>query len=224
MKKEQSALSIALTYLSYQARTRREMEGHLTKKGFSEAEIREALDRLKEYGYVDDEVYVRRMAEMTEQHPGKGKNSIPGKLIRKGIPEELIQQTLEAYDESVDEEKAMTLARKHLMNQLDQPWRKCVDQVYRKLFGRGFTNEVIRSVIRRLEEDETILAAREAETDARYQQALALALKVIRRWEEKEPLDRQLRQRVLQSLIQKGYDTETAHRAAGEALDNREDF
>ena len=124
----------------------------------------------------------------------------------------------------MDEEKAMTLARKHLMNQLDQPWRKCVDQVYRKLFGRGFTNEVIRSVIRRLEEDETILAAREAETDARYQQALALALKVIRRWEEKEPLDRQLRQRVLQSLIQKGYDTETAHRAAGEALDNREDF
>lgn len=222
MKKEQSALSAALTYLSYQARTRQEMEQYLKKKEFTKEQITSAMARLKEYGYVDDAGYAKRVSEITHLHPGKGKNSIPGKLSRKGIPEELIQQTLEDYDESVDEEKALALARKHLMNTLDQPWRKCMDQVNRKLFSKGFTGDVIRSVVRTLESDEELQAAREGETDARYQQALALALKTMHRWEAREPMERKLQQRILQSLFQKGFEPDLAHRAAEEALLQRD--
>ncbi|MDW7672678.1 MAG: RecX family transcriptional regulator [Bacillota bacterium] len=221
MKQKPSALSAALTYLSYQARTRLEMEQYLKKKEYTAAEIAQAIIRLKEYGYVDDAGFARRVAEMTHQHPAKGKNSLPQKLSRKGIPEELIQQTMEDYDESVDEEKAMLLARKHLMTTLDQPWKKCLDQINRRLFSRGFTSEVIRTVIRQLEGDETLAAAREDAEDDRYQQALALAIKTMNRWEAKEPLEYKLRQRILQSLFQKGFESDLAQRAAEEALQQR---
>ena len=221
LKKQQSALSTALTYLSYQARTRKEMMQYLEKKEFSKADIEEAMTKLKEYGYIDDEGYAKRVAEMTHLHPAKGKNSMPRKLSQKGIPEELIQHTMETYDESVDQEKAFTLARKHAMNNLDQPWKKCVDQINRKLYSRGFTSEVIRSVIRQLEDDPELTASREEETDARYQQALALAMKTHGKWAKKEPISGKLRQRILQALFQKGYESDLAQRAVEEAMNNQ---
>jgi len=224
LKKQQSALSKALMYLSYQARTRKEMTKYLEKKEYSKAEIDEAMTKLQEYGYIDDEGYAKRVSEITHMHPAKGKNSMPRKLNQKGIPEELIQQTMETYDETVDEEKALVLAHKHAMNNLDQPWKKCLDQINRKLFSRGFTGEVIHSVIRKLEYDPDVTAGRDEETDARYQQALALAYKTHNKWAKKEPIKGRLRQRILQSLFQKGYESDLAQRAVEEVLNNPEGY
>lgn len=220
LKKQQSAISTALTYLSYQARTHQEMVQYLEKKDFSKADIKEAMSKLKEYGYIDDDGYAKRVSEMTHLHPAKGKNSMPRKLSQKGIPEELIQQTMETYDESVDQVKAFTLAKKHAMNNLDQPWKKCVDQINRKLYSRGFTSEVIRSVIRQLEDDTVLTVQREEETGARYQQALALAMKTHGKWVHKEPMKGKLRQRILQALFQKGYESDLAQRAAEEVMNS----
>lgn len=220
MKKQQSAISTALNYLSYQARTRKEMVQYLEKKEYGKIEIEVTLAKLKEYGYIDDEGYAKRVAEITHLHPAKGKNSMPRKLSQKGIPEELIQHTMEAYDESVDQVKALTLARKHAMNNLDQPWKKCLDQINRKLYSRGFTSEVIRSVIRQLEDDPALNASREEETDARYQQALAVAMKTHGKWVNKEPMKGKLRQRILQSLFQKGYESDLAQRAVEEVMNS----
>lgn len=224
MKKQQSALSTALTYLSYQARTRKEMIQYLEKKEYNRAEIDEALVKLKEYGYIDDAGFAKRVAEMTHLHPAKGKNSMPRKLSQKGISEDLIQQTMETYDESVDQEKALVLAHKHAMNNLDQPWRKCLDQINRKLYSRGFTGEVIRSVIRLLEDDTHLTTARDGETEARYQQALALAMKTHSKWAKKEPIQGRLRQRILQALFQKGYESDLAQRAVEEVFNNPEGY
>lgn len=218
MKKQQNALSTALTYLSYQARTSSEMVQYLEKKGFSPFDIEAAMIRLQEYGYIDDQGYAKRVAEMTRLHPAKGKNSMPQKLSRKGIPKELIQKTMETYDEAADESKALALAEKHANNNLDQPWKKSLEQIYRKLYSRGFAGEVIQNVIRRLEDNQELIQAREESSEDLYQQALALAVKTHDKWAKKEPMAGKLRQRILQALFQKGYDTDLARRAVEETL------
>ena len=213
MKTKPSALYAALHYLSYRSRTRSEMEAYLTRKQYPANEIHEAMSKLKTYGYIDDEDYVRRVSDGVHQHPTKGRNSLPGKLIRKGISQELVMQTLENYDETADEAKAFRFGHQQMMNSLSQPWRKCVDSLYRKLISRGFTSDVIQQVIQRLASDTELQSAREAAEDEQFQQALATAEKTFLRWQHQEPSRSKLRQRMLQSLYQRGYEGEMAHRA-----------
>ncbi|SMP48398.1 regulatory protein RecX [Anoxynatronum buryatiense] len=218
MKKKPEAISAALNYLSYQSRTRQEMEKYLKIKEYTPKEITETLSRLSDYGYINDESFTRRVSEMTMQHPLKGKNSLPGKLARKGIDDELIQQAMEVYDEKEDEKKALALARKFMLSALDMPLRKNLDQLTRKLFSRGFTSDVIYRVIKEMERDESLVKAREDAEPALYDHALALAEKTLQRWEAKEPEEPMLRRRMMQSLYQRGYETDISRRAVEDVL------
>lgn len=220
MKKKQEAISAALHYLSYQPRTHLEMETHLLQKGYTPLEVKEALHRLSEYGYVNDEVYAQRVTEMTMLHPTKGKNSLPGKLARKGIDDELIQQVMDVYDEKEDEVKALDLARKFMMSSLNQPLRKNVDQLTRRLLSRGFAREVIYRVIKEIEADDSLAQARDDAEPALYDQAVMLAEKTLRRWESKEPQETMLRRRIMQALYQRGYDTDISRRAAEQVVNH----
>src|SRR5690606_4503879 len=44
----------ALNYLSFRPRSKKEMENYLYKKGFSEAAVESTLNKLENYGYIDD--------------------------------------------------------------------------------------------------------------------------------------------------------------------------
>jgi regulatory protein len=218
MKKDKSALGLALHYLSYQDRTKKEMIEYLQKKGCPSEEIDEAVLRLKDYGYINDEDYARHVSDMTQNHPAKGRNTLPRKLGHKGIPEEIIEQTMEDYDESVDTRKALVLANKMMMNALDVPWKKNVDQVGRKLFSRGFSTEVIRTVVRQLEQDETLKSARHAHEEALYLKAISHAGKVLRQRSRKDPDPSKLRQSVMQSLYQQGYESDMIKKVVDEVM------
>lgn len=223
MNKDKSALSAALHYLSYQDRTKKEMIEYLQKKGFHPAEIDEAVVRLKDYGYINDADYAQRVSAKTQSHPAKGRNTLPRKLANKGIPEAIVEQTMDEYDESVDTEKALVLANKLMLNALDKPWKKNVDQISRKLFSRGFSSEVIRTVIRQLEEDDHLKSARLEQEEALRRKAVLHAGKVMRQWAGKEPSPSKLRQRLMQSLFQQGYEGDLIKNVVEEVLQRPEE-
>ena len=61
-RKEQtrvSAMDRALTYLGYRMRSKKEMEDYLRQKGYEAGEIQETMDRLADYGYIDDVAFSR---------------------------------------------------------------------------------------------------------------------------------------------------------------------
>jgi|GEM_PF-1324520 len=211
MTEKESALSCALHYLSWRARTRNEVIQHLRQKEYTEAEISDALQRLSDYGYVNDEAYMKQVSESILSHPGKGKNSIKGKVRHKGIDEELIHQHLENYDNEVDEEKALLLAQKLVKQSQSLPWRKIQEKIIRQLMSKGFDQEVIQRTLRRMEANTEIQQLFEERFDVRKEKAMADAQKLYHKWTQKEKDRRIIRSKVMQSLYQKGYTSELIH-------------
>ena len=222
MTEKESALSRALHYLSWRSRTRNEVIQHLRQKEYTETEITDALHRLADYGYVNDDAYMKQVTESILAHPGKGKNSIKGKVRHKGIDEELVHQHIENYDNEVDEEKARLLAQKLVKQSQNLPWRKIQEKINRQLMSKGFDQEVIQRTLRGVEENTEIQQLFEERFDARKEKAIADAQKLYHKWMHKEK-DRQIiRSKIMQSLYQKGYTTELIHQVTASVMKDDE--
>ena len=52
-------MNLALRLLTARRRTRRELEVHLGRKGFSSEVISPVLEKLEYYGYLDDKTFAR---------------------------------------------------------------------------------------------------------------------------------------------------------------------
>lgn len=88
-----TALDAALSYLSRRLLTRFEMIQRLRLKGYSPDEVEKALERLTEWGYLNDREYA--LAYIRSKQASYSKKRIEVELSRKGIEEELIEGVLE---------------------------------------------------------------------------------------------------------------------------------
>lgn len=211
MQEKESALSRALHYLSWRSRTKSEVQQHLRDKAYTESEITEALHRLMDYGYVNDDAYMKQVTESILANPGKGKNTIKGKVRHKGIDDELISQHIESYHNQVDEKKAVLLARKLVKQSAKLPWRKIQEKMSRQLMSKGFDQEVIQKTLRWIEDNKDIYQLYEEHNDIRKNKARVDAEKLYIKWSKKEKDRRIIRSKVMQSLYQKGYDGDLIH-------------
>ena len=64
------ALAKALKYLSNRLKTKREVKDYLLKKGYSENVVWYCIDKLKDYGYIDDKEYSKRYIESVSKKQG----------------------------------------------------------------------------------------------------------------------------------------------------------
>ena len=62
-----AALKKASDYALKTLKTKRQVYDYLIKKGFSEETVWYCVDKLKEYGYIDDAEYSRRFIESTSK-------------------------------------------------------------------------------------------------------------------------------------------------------------
>jgi regulatory protein len=85
----------AVELLAARPHFRRELETKLAQRGFSEAEIDEALARLTEQGYLDDRAAARGFVE-TRVRRGEGRARLRAELLKRGAPEEAIDEALAA--------------------------------------------------------------------------------------------------------------------------------
>ena len=63
VKQGQSAYDAALDYLTPKDRTQREVENYLDERNYSEIEVINTIERLKDNGLIDDERYAKRFVE-----------------------------------------------------------------------------------------------------------------------------------------------------------------
>ncbi len=110
--------------------------------------IQKVLDRLTEYGYVDDLKFVGWWVGQRSSFKPKGKRAVLLELRAKGIPKEVIEAFFSSQHETPDEQ---TLARKAverkavLWNTLPMNVKK--KKLYDFLMRRGFDMEVISGVV-----------------------------------------------------------------------------
>lgn len=153
-----SAFDRAARYLSVQARCEAEVRRYLKGKDYGEAEIEEAVKKLQEYDYLDDDAYCQSYyRQAVLRH--KGRRRIESELVNKGVARSVIQAAIDAVieEEGEDEpilfderERAMEVGRKMARQQaldgkaLDE---KFLARIGRRLASLGYSADTVYYVV-----------------------------------------------------------------------------
>jgi len=141
-----------------EADLRRLMHARVEPSENGEAAIDAAIAKLKEYGYLDDVAFAETYARLRHENEKLGERNVRQKLTQKGVPEQIVKDTLEARYSNVDEE---ALARQHLeRKRIRKPENeKETARVMRRLVAAGFSTGVIYKILRQWNVPDESLAA-----------------------------------------------------------------
>ncbi len=106
-----SALETALYLLGFKDRTKKELNTKLHEKGYDDKEIELAIDKISEYGYINDEAYARRYIKSRINK--KGSKLIVRELQSKGISTDVINEQLDEMDVDVSDIIVRTIEKKY---------------------------------------------------------------------------------------------------------------
>lgn len=153
IKKEDDKLtcfSRALKYISSRLKTEKQMKDYLSGLKYDKEAIEEAIKKLKNYGYINDEYYAKTFIEIAGKT--KGKRYLKQQLISKGVSDEQIELSLENSND--DNEACENVCRKWLKNKPLPLEQKDKEKLYRFLLSRGFNYDTIKEVLNNLQEEE----------------------------------------------------------------------
>ncbi|MCQ2387636.1 MAG: RecX family transcriptional regulator [Clostridia bacterium] len=145
---KKDALNKAINYISKALKTKSQVKTYLLKKEFSLDAVWYAIDKLKEYGYIDDKVYATRYIESTSKTQGKKLSAY--KLMSKGVKKEDIECAYEQANIN-SKEDAYNLAVKRLRNK--EINTETLSKTYRYLLGRGFSYDEVDEALSKIKED-----------------------------------------------------------------------
>ncbi len=145
---KQEALNRAVTYISKNLKTKRQVKDYLLGKGYSEEVAWYCVDKLKEYDYINDVEYSKRYIESTAKN--QGNRLIEYKLMMKGVRKEDIQNAYLDTDINANE-NAKNIAIKYLKNK--EITKENIAKTYRYLIGKGFSYEQANYALSEFKED-----------------------------------------------------------------------
>ncbi len=92
------AFIAGLRLLSYRDHSEKELTDKLVQKGHKRSFCESACEKLKEYGYINDERYAENFAESLFERKGMSIKGIKNELFRKGISREIADSVAEKLD------------------------------------------------------------------------------------------------------------------------------
>ena len=144
-----AAKNCALKYLSYKLRTEKEVRMKLQDDGFDGDSIEMAIEELNALGYINNKIYVQKFVFDRSKLKPKSKKLIKLELMGKGIQEEIIDEVFN--DWNVDETSVAESLVKRKFGKYDFNDDSIKRKAYMFLKHRGYSHDVIESVIGRIE-------------------------------------------------------------------------
>jgi len=139
--KNESEFSVAMAkagrFLAKTQKTEKEVRENLLKKGFDIQMSQNVVEKMKEYGYVDDSLYAKNFVKFKSKLCGGKK--IAFELKQKGIDDKVIVENVSDIQNEFS--TANKLLEKYLKNK--ECDLKMKQKAYRFLFSRGFRNDDI---------------------------------------------------------------------------------
>ncbi len=137
----------ALKYLSLRARSVKEIHDYLVKKQYEEEDINEAIRKLIELKFLNDDNYARSYSE-SKQKKGKSKKLIEYELKHKGVSIEISNDVL-SFAKS-DFKTAHEFISKRI-KQFDRfEGEEKQNKIISRLRSRGYDWETISKVLKKL--------------------------------------------------------------------------
>lgn len=132
----------ALKYISSRLKTEKQMREYLHGLKYSNNAINQAINKLKEYGYINDEHFAKTFVEIYGE--SKGKKYLQRELMIKGVSQNIITSLLDEQDETIACEMQCAKKIKNMAKPISQ---KDKEKLYRFLLSKGFEFSVVRQCV-----------------------------------------------------------------------------
>ena len=137
------AFGKAMDYLARGMKTTKQMREYLAKKGYDEQVKGYVIAKLKEYKYLDDDVYAQTYVQQNSRT--KGTRRLQQELLQKGIRREQAEEAAE-LDAETARENASALAEKYMKNKTVDI--KNLQRLQRYLLSRGYEFDIVNGIVR----------------------------------------------------------------------------
>ncbi|MGV8905569.1 MAG: hypothetical protein ACOH15_03100 [Acetobacterium sp.] len=213
LRKTQKAMDLAVKYLSFKARTEFEMVEYLKKKNMEEEIIDHVIAKLREYRYVNDEIYLKNYVEYNRQVTRYGSKRICQDLGRRGISDDLLLNLEDLYPQEDEQSCCEAMAEKNQKKLHGQTVQQKRKKLYDSLSRLGYPSEMISRIIRTLDLEEAPIELSEDEIAQKEMKALAKFNRDYEKYERthknKGYHGKDLEYRISKSLMGRGYPFET---------------
>lgn len=147
------AYEAALTSLDFCARTAKEVERTLLRKGYVPVVAVSVVERLRENGLIDDRQLAARIAE-SNANKAVGVYALKRKLRSKGISDDDAADALDCFDDMQQEIAAKAAAEKLYRRYSGLPTREARAKLSQALARRGFSWDAVRAAVDALLSDD----------------------------------------------------------------------
>ncbi|MBM7635587.1 recombination regulator RecX [Streptococcus saliviloxodontae] len=187
--------NLALYYISFKQRTEKEVRDYLIQHDIDKRICPQVIKTLKSEKWIDDRKYVQSFIQQNQLTGDKGPHVLSQKLFQKGIDKDLVQQELRNsdFDDIIQKQAQKLLKGYH--TKLNQ--RALKDKIVQGLITKGFDFNDAKIACDNLDiqtNDDKEQELLQKELDKYYR-------KLSRKYEGYD-----LKQRLLQSLVRKGFD------------------
>lgn len=157
-QKKKTPLNYALLLLKIRDRNSQEIRVKMEGKGFTAEEIETTLNFLTEKKFINDETFAKRFVQSQINQRPQGKSQVYAKLRRAHVSPEMAKEALETLNTNDEVSLAITAAAKWLTRKGGDLNQENKIKLSRYLAGRGFSWDITKAAIDKLEkgEDETL--------------------------------------------------------------------
>lgn len=141
----QNPFERALKYLSFRQRSVKEMNDYLVKKGYSQTEVNETIQKLLKLKFLNDEDFARTFTE-SRQRKGKSKRNIAFELKLKGVSKDKAEEVLGTTQD--DEKTAMDYILKRIKQFEHYSSEDKQKKIITRLRMRGYNWDIISHVLK----------------------------------------------------------------------------
>jgi regulatory protein len=136
-----------MLFLSYRARSEKEIQQNLRKHEMSEEVIEETLERLRKAGLANDNDFARMWVENRSTFRPRSKKALAIELRQKGLNDEAIQDSLSGVDE---ESLAYETGLKRATRFKSLEWNEFRKKLSEFLARRGFSYSIIAPIVSKI--------------------------------------------------------------------------
>ena len=145
--REELARALCLRLLTARARTRAELAGELTKRGYPDNVSTPVLDRLTDVGLIDDVGFAEQWVHSRRTNAGKGKRTLAAELRTKGVDNDVITTVLSGIDAGAERGRAEQLVRAKLRRENLDDDLKVSRRLAAMLARRGYSQTMAYDVV-----------------------------------------------------------------------------
>lgn len=143
---KETAFNKALSFITLTSKTEKQIRDHLKEKGFLPDVVEYVIEKMRGYNFLNDQEYASEYTEQASKK--KGARLIKMELRAKGISDEDAESALNNVTEEQEERAAGELLEKYLRGKTVD--KTTMQKAYRHLLSKGFSHDVIKTVLSRL--------------------------------------------------------------------------